>query len=221
MTEHMDNQHGVKRRMSTRVRSILAALAVGLALAVGVAVTAPAQADPAQSQLCEETLQQGSSGACVEALQTRLNELGLRSQLVVDGAFGPATRNAVEAFQGRAGISVDGVVGPQTREHLNSPGDVNLETPSTAQVEQMIRDVFPDNLEAKAIEVATCESGLNPLAIGRNTNGSRDYGVFQFNSGGTLQEYLSGTAEALDPAANINAALELYNDRGWQPWVCA
>lgn len=216
-----DDQRDVKRRPANRIRSMLAGATVGLAVIIGTVAAVPAQAETSSVQLCEETLRPGSSGACVESLQTRLNELGLRNQLVVDGAFGPATRNAVEAFQGRASLDVDGVVGAATRDKLNEPGDVNLEAPSSAEVEQLIRDVFPDNVENKAIEVAKCESTLNPLAIGRNTNGSRDYGVFQFNSGGTLQEYMSGPAEALDAEANINAALELYNDRGWQPWVCA
>lgn len=210
----METRSPIRKRLR-RVGVAVAALAALTGAAVWVT---PANA---QTEVCDDTLQEGDSGQCVEALQTRLNELGLSDPLVVDGQFGGGTRNAVEAFQGRSNIGVDGVVGPDTIGHLREPGDVTLEYESTAEVEQMIREVFPDDIEGKAVEVATCESGLKPIAIGRNTNGSRDYGVFQFNSGGTLYEYMPDTATALTARPNIEAALALYNDRGWQPWYCA
>ncbi len=47
-------------------------------------------------------------------LQTSLNKLGANPQLVVDGIVGPATRNAVRAFQMAQGLVVDGLVGPAT-----------------------------------------------------------------------------------------------------------
>jgi peptidoglycan hydrolase-like protein with peptidoglycan-binding domain len=66
------------------------------------------------------TLEDGSSGAVVEKLQTALNEgrgdfaPSSNPVLVVDGIFGPLTRSAVEGAQGAGGITVDGVVGLQT-----------------------------------------------------------------------------------------------------------
>jgi lysozyme family protein len=47
-------------------------------------------------------------------LQTSLNRLGANPQLAVDGTVGPATRNAVRAFQMSMGLVVDGLVGPAT-----------------------------------------------------------------------------------------------------------
>lgn len=47
-------------------------------------------------------------------LQNSLNKLGANPQLVVDGNVGPATRNAVRAFQISQGLVVDGLVGPAT-----------------------------------------------------------------------------------------------------------
>src|SRR6185369_3234851 len=47
-------------------------------------------------------------------LQNSLNNLGANPQLVVDGSVGPATRNAVRAFQLAQGLVVDGLVGPAT-----------------------------------------------------------------------------------------------------------
>lgn len=52
-------------------------------------------------------------------LQTSLNKLGANPQLEVDGAVGPATRNAVRAFQLAQGLVVDGLVGPATFDALD------------------------------------------------------------------------------------------------------
>lgn len=203
------------RPRASLCRTAISTTVVSLLGAAGVAVL-PAQASA--SVLCLATLSQGASGSCVSALQTRLDQLG--AHLTVDGSFGLATRNAVEAFQGRADLAVDGIVGPATQGRLNDPGTVNLSSRSAAQVELLIRQTFPDNLEDKAIRVARCESGLSEIAVGRNNNSSRDFGVFQFNNGGTLQIYLGTTSRALDASRNIAAAYRLYQSRGWQPWTC-
>ncbi len=53
-------------------------------------------------------LQKGSTGSAVKTLQSFLGGL------VVDGAFGDATRAAVVAYQAGVGLAADGVVGAQT-----------------------------------------------------------------------------------------------------------
>ncbi|WUV84518.1 peptidoglycan-binding protein [Streptomyces sp. NBC_01476] len=58
------------------------------------------------------TVQQGSSGPAVSAVQHELNAHG--SALTVDGVFGAATNTAVRSFQSGHGLAVDGVVGPNT-----------------------------------------------------------------------------------------------------------
>ncbi|UQD69201.1 peptidoglycan-binding protein [Bradyrhizobium japonicum] len=47
-------------------------------------------------------------------LQNSLNRLGASPKLELDGIVGPATRNAVRAFQLAAGIGIDGLTGPET-----------------------------------------------------------------------------------------------------------
>jgi len=86
---------------------------------------------------------------------------------------------------------------------------------------QTIAMVFPEEVRADAIKVANCESSLLDHASNRNRNGTHDWGIFQLNDGGTLQRLGGNAAKAKDPLWNIKAAYILYQDRGWQPWVCA
>jgi 3',5'-cyclic AMP phosphodiesterase CpdA len=53
----------------------------------------------------------------VRWLQQALNRV-LGTHLEIDGEAGPATREAVERFQARAGLTVDGIAGPLTRRAL-------------------------------------------------------------------------------------------------------
>ena len=66
------------------------------------------------------TIQLGASGVAVRAAQRLVRYAGIR--VFVDGVFGPATVDAVKAFQQSAGITVDGVVGPQTWAALTAWG---------------------------------------------------------------------------------------------------
>lgn len=61
-------------------------------------------------------LRYGDRGDAVAYLQARLNDRG--ADIPEDGRFGPATRSAVRALQGNAGLRVDGVVGPATWDVL-------------------------------------------------------------------------------------------------------
>ena len=85
----------------------------------------------------------------------------------------------------------------------------------------VIRTAFGDNLFKKAIAIAWCESRLMPDAYHSNKNGSTDRGLFQLNDGGTAQRLGIDAENAFDAELNSKAARILYEDRGWQPWVCA
>ncbi|MBC2875498.1 MULTISPECIES: GH25 family lysozyme [Streptomyces] len=61
-------------------------------------------------------LAQGQRGPQVTAAQYLLNARG--ASLDPDGAFGPATRDAVTAFQRSAGLAADGIIGPNTWQAL-------------------------------------------------------------------------------------------------------
>jgi peptidoglycan hydrolase-like protein with peptidoglycan-binding domain len=206
--------------MSDAMHGRLGALVVaaGAVLAVGLTLTAPsASAAPAAPQaLCSSTLQQGSTGSCVTSLQQRLNQLG--AGLTVDGDFGPATKNAVLAFQGRSRIGFDGIVGPDTRSHLNSPGSVNLNRAGTSTITAYINTVFGSNAPT-ARKIAQCESSLRETALNYNTNGTYDIGVFQDNTVHAGSNRTGYIHDMLYYQTNIQEAHTLFVAAGgWSPW---
>jgi LysM repeat protein len=87
-----------------------------------------------------------------------------------------------------------------------------------AEVAQIIRDVWPDELEDEAIRIATRESNLVPTAKNYCC-----YGLFQVHFN-VHQRWLSqmGVTSAhqlLDPRTNALAGLALWNRSGsWSPW---
>lgn len=99
--------------------AVLAVVVVGVA-AVGTYVLVKSHA----ATCTDYTWSSGSSGSCVQYIQTLVNaEQG--SNLSVDGRFGPATKSAVQqrqqvSWSGSGGspyygpITADGVVGPAT-----------------------------------------------------------------------------------------------------------
>lgn len=91
---------------------------------------------------------------------------------------------------------------------------------------------FPADQIGNAMAVARCESGHSNAIGAVNANGTRDWGVFQLNDGGTLQGALQRIGVAFDSTAeaqrlalgaetNVRAARTIYDSRGWAPWVCA
>jgi len=82
-----------------------------------------------------------------------------------------------------------------------------------------IRKTFPEDPRT-AVAVASCESGLKATAYNdKNYNDSVDRGLFQLNSvhDDRMDEL------GLDPWSvedNTEFARMLYDESGWQPWVC-
>ncbi|MGL5824147.1 MAG: peptidoglycan-binding domain-containing protein [Nocardioides sp.] len=115
------------------IAHLLAMITAIVALTVGsVALTSTSANAAIIPERCEYTssqpaLRYGSRGTAVKQMQCEINfSMYHYPNIAVDGSFGPATRNAVIAFQRCAGITVDGLVGPQTWAYLNywaaSPG---------------------------------------------------------------------------------------------------
>lgn len=68
-----------------------------------------------------EITQYGDTGNRVREVQCLINLRYYEPKLVVDGVFGPKTRDAVRWFQWCAIITEDGVVGKETWSHLRNP----------------------------------------------------------------------------------------------------
>jgi cytoskeletal protein RodZ len=76
--------------------------------------TTPTTTTPTTTTLPEGVvLRKGDESADVSHVQAALVELGYSTD-GVDGKFGPATEQAVKAFQKSSGLTEDGVVGPAT-----------------------------------------------------------------------------------------------------------
>jgi len=77
------------------------------------------KASPAVVLPSGKLLRSGDTGSAVRKLQQALKTLGYDPG-AVDGSFGPATTQAVVAFQKAKGLSADGIVGPATVAKLNA-----------------------------------------------------------------------------------------------------
>ncbi|MGW1714950.1 helix-turn-helix domain-containing protein [Streptomyces sp. NPDC002156] len=202
---------GIRHR---RRRIVLGASALALVTGVSAAVseTAPrANSLPKSdsrllfSDACAETVSMGRQDACVREVQRLLARVG--ADIDVDSSFGPQTLRRVTAFQVLSGITVNGVVGERTKKALYAQ-KARMDTWSPEKVRQRIREVFLEKAD-RAVAIADCQSFLDPLHILPNTNGTRNWGVFQI-SDARLRE-LGGTPRtALEPEWNIQAAYRLY-----------
>jgi peptidoglycan hydrolase-like protein with peptidoglycan-binding domain len=188
-----------RRRGSTGiVASLAAVLALGAPLALGQ-TTAQAPAP--------QTLQTGSSGSAVKALQAAL---GVKQT----GRFTASTLKAVKAFQRRNGLTVDGIVGPQTASALGLPSgvadDAQQATASGAAAD-------PD-ASSTLERIAQCESGGDPTAV--SADGAYR-GKYQFTRSTWAQMGGSGDPAAAPESEQDARAAKLYAQQGTAPWpVC-
>lgn len=111
---------------------------------------------------------------------------------------------------------------PQHRE--GTPASPREDTTRTAapvlgDISSLILGVFGPKHGWKAIQVARCESSLNPRA----RNGDH-YGLFQ------LRRYWHerrarrlgySWAQMTEVLPNIRVAHDLFTEQGWTPWSCA
>ncbi|MDQ7811003.1 helix-turn-helix domain-containing protein [Amycolatopsis sp. A133] len=158
------------------------------------------------SPACEPPVSMGQHDECVTEVQNLL--VAAEGRLSVDGSFGPETLRRVTAFQVLAGLPARGVVDEATKNALYDHR-TSMATWSAAVVEQRIRAVFTEAPDT-AVAIARCASFLDPLWVLPNTNGSRNWGVFQISDARLLD--LGGTPRrAFDPVWNIDAAHRLWS----------
>ncbi|MPY46170.1 helix-turn-helix domain-containing protein [Streptomyces phyllanthi] len=166
------------------------------------------------SAACEPVVSMGQHDACVREVQTLLRKAG--GELDVDSDFGPQTLRRVTAFQVMAELPPKGIVDKATKRALYA-GKVDLSTWAPEKVERRIREVFPEEGD-RAVAIARCQSFLDPLHILPNTNGTRNWGVFQI-ADVNLKKFAADPRQALDPEWNIQAARRLWSvNRDFSSW---
>ncbi|MCC9710754.1 peptidoglycan-binding protein [Streptomyces sp. MNU76] len=161
------------------------------------------------SAACAEPVGMGQHDTCVKEVQRLLAAAG--ADISVDSSFGPQTLRRVTAFQVLHGLDPDGVVGTETKRALYDP-KARIRSWSPKKVRQRVRQVFAEDPD-HAVAIADCQSFLDPLHILPNTNGTRNWGVFQISD--TRLRELGGTPrKALEPEWNIQAAHRLWKRAG-------
>jgi Helix-turn-helix domain/Putative peptidoglycan binding domain len=166
------------------------------------------------SPTCAEPVRMGEHDACVGELQRLLIAAGAR--MAQDSDFGPDTLRKVTAYQMLAGLNANGVVDDDMKTALYG-GTVRMPRWSEDAVAARIRGVFREAPE-RAVRVARCQSFLDPLWVLPNTNGTRNWGVFQLSD--TLLHRYGGTpTQALDLDWNIQTAHRAWAEHhDFRPW---
>ncbi|MFG2873721.1 helix-turn-helix domain-containing protein [Streptomyces sp. NPDC048337] len=195
----------------------LAVAAAALAWTVSGDAAKPSGAEDRRllfSRACREPVSMGQHDECVREVQSLLERKG--AKIGVDGDFGPQTLRRVTAFQVLAGLPPKGVVDDETK-HALYERPVSMPQVPSEQIERRIREVFPEEPD-RAAGIARCQSLLDPLHILPNTNGSRNWGLFQI-SDGRLAELGGTPLLAFDPEWNIQAARRLWaQNRDFRHW---
>lgn len=151
--------------------------------------------------------------------------------VAVDGWYGPQTTRAVTSWQRSNGLVPDGIAGPITQASLGI-GEVSEQAdrgtvtpidppppPPTRSVEQIIRDVWPDELEGRALQIAYRESRYQPDVTSPT---GCCHGVFQLHEihlSWMAQFGVTSVAQLFDAETNVRMALKLYERDGWKPWA--
>jgi len=197
-----------------RFRSAALAACAAMTLGSGAALASGADGDGDSTQSSSaRTLQVGSTGSSVKAVQRRL-------KVQVTGYYGSKTAAAVKRFQRSRRLTADGVVGPATARALGVKlGASSYASGGSAPSSGSSSSTRQVKLPAVLKRIAQCESGGNPRAVSRD---GRYRGKFQFDMG--TWRSLGGRGDPAQAAESVQdrLALKLYRQRGTAPWAnCA
>lgn len=199
-------------RIRTLVLAACAALTLGAGATVAVAEDSSSQTQSASS---EGSLQLGSTGSAVKAVQRKLH-------VSVTGYYGRQTQAAVKRFQRRRGLEADGVVGPATARALGVRlGKASYASGGAASGSNGSNTAQPRRVQLPAVlrRIAQCESGGNIRAVSRD---GRYRGKFQFDMATWRSLGGKGDPAKASEAVQDRLALKLYRARGTAPWAnCA
>jgi peptidoglycan hydrolase-like protein with peptidoglycan-binding domain len=152
-------------------------------------------------------IKKGAEGNGVAAVQQALG-------VEADGVYGPVTKAAVTKYQKKQGLTVDGVVGPETLGSLGISG-AKVTNASGGGGGGNGGGV---NVPAVLEQIAQCESGGDPTAIG---GGGLYRGKYQFAQATWESVGGSGDPAKASEAEQDKRAVMLYERSGTAPWGCA
>lgn len=105
----------------------------------------------------------------------------------------------------------------KTLKSLKSQGGSAAPVSSNVnQYRALVAKHFPASQVDNAMAVMQGESGGNPSAHNKNTNGTTDGGLFQINS-----IHGHDPKKLKDPDYNVRVAAAMFKKQGWGPWVAA
>jgi hypothetical protein len=140
-----------------------------------------------------------------EAMKTRQLNTGIGEKV-------EETKNADENETSES-KAVSYVPTQESESHYDDSRGGSQNSSPLSGVERIIYDIFGEEQYKMALAVAKAESRLDPKATNVNSNGSRDYGLFQCNSVHNPTE-----KEKTDPKANTELAKKIWEKSGWQAW---
>ena len=138
-----------------KIVKLTAIVLMFLSIGVFVGAYAPTQNQPLTAYAA--VISQGSRGATVRTIQTKLKNWGYYKGSV-DGIYGAKTKEAVKYFQRKNGLKVDGIVGNQTLKALGiSTSSQNSSGYTDADVMLLARLIYGE---------ARGESYVGQVAVG-------------------------------------------------------
>lgn len=82
----------------------------------------------------------------------------------------------------------------------------------------IVREVWPDDTEDQALKVFTCESHLNPDALGKL--GERGIAQIHPVHRDMVRRMGFSWDQMFDARDNVTVALDIFEASGWKPWSC-
>lgn len=155
----------------------------------------------------------GSSGSEVTRIQTRLKNWGYYTGSV-DGIYGSKTKQAVESFQRKNGLTADGIAGPATLKAMGLPA-------GTASASSNASNSNLDLLARVIHGEARGESYTGMVAVGAVVLNRVDDSRFPKTIAGVI--YQPGAFDAVsDGQINLKPSTQAYNAardalNGWDP----
>jgi cell wall-associated NlpC family hydrolase len=187
-------------------------------------LTLSVSADALAASYASRTLEVGTSGSDVRALQQYLDRAGYDT--ATDGQFGPGTRRSVQSFESAEGRRVNGAASRYEQRLVRSRvAEAEAEQPVEAPVEAPTDEAYLDENglavapasapeEVKAIIAAANEIATTPYKYGGGHGRWRDSG---YDCSGSVSYALHG-ADLLDAALDSTGFMR-WGESGRGQWV--